>query len=326
MNDITRTTGDLSRYLNIIFDEEILLDQQKTILQQLKTHMPTKEQVAVPARMEFKNPAGKNTFKFFYYCLPVAAISALLGFIFNALLGTIETLGGLVLTAIFMGELTLLIFCARRYDEDNESEHKKIEQNQLDIENAIQKNKRLDKEYQLKFTMWNDAIRNIEYRIEEIKSVLGLIYSDNIIYIKYRNLVAISALKEYIESGRAKSLADAYDKFELEYRLDNMQNALNKIDNKLNLVLDKLDGVTYELESAIRQNSDRSKKFNLEMTEYMNAVIANQQVQQENLVLIKNDQQCIAENTKVLGYIKNTQQRTFDMSPFIKMYNNKMYQ
>ena len=57
----------------------------------------------------------------------------------------------------------------------------------------------------------------------------------------------------------------------------------------------------------------------------MDRVVENQQDQQKNLALIQNDQKCIAENTKVLGYIKNTQKRDFDMTPFIKMYNEKMY-
>ena len=341
MNDITRTTADLSGYLNIIFDEEILLDQQKTILQQLKAHMPTKEQVTVPKEMELsyhKSSSGTgiigSVLVFFHLCLPVAGIAFLIAGVFASIfLGEYEGALGFVVTVVVVAEIALMIFIGKvagdseeKETEQRKIEQRKIEQNQIDIKKAIWENKRLDKEYQSKLAMWNDAIRNIENRIVEIQNVLGLIYSDNIIYIKYRNLVAISALKEYIESGRAKSLAEAYDRFELEHRLDNMQSTLNKIDDKLNLVLDKLDDLSYELRSALKQNSDRSKKFNLEMTEYMNAVIANQQAQQENLVLIKNDQQCIAENTKVLGYIKNTQQRTFDMSPFIKMYNNKIYQ
>jgi len=342
MNDITRTTADLSEYLNIIFGEEILLDQQKTILQQLKAHMPTKEQVTVPKEMELSyHDEGSsgivdgivNVMVFFRLGLPVAGIASLIAVVIASIFGDYEGVGGFIVTFVVVAEIALMIFLGKAAGDSKEQEieqrkieQRKIEQNQIDIKKAIWENKRLDKEYQSKLAMWNDAIRNIENRIEEIQNVLGLIYSDNIIYIKYRNLVAISALKEYIESGRAKSLVEAYDKFELEHRLDNMQSTLNKIDDKLNLVLDKIDDLSYELRSALKQNSDRSKKFNLEMTEYMNAVIANQQAQQENLVLIKNDQQCIAENTKVLGYIKNTQQRTFDMSPFIKMYNNKMYQ
>lgn len=319
MNDITRTTADLAQYLNVIFGEEILLDKQKTLLQQLKLSKPVREHVNVPYEVK-EESSGVAFLMFLYYCIPAAIIGGIISIF----------LGGFDNDSVFWGcvigaEIVAFSISALFGSMDKAAAEEKIAKNRDEIRKAILKNEELEREYQTKLALWNEAIDHVENRIGEIKEVLALLYSDKVIYVKYQNLVAISAFKEYIDSGRVRTLLEAYDKFEVEYRLDTIQGTLNKIDHKLDLVLDKLDNMTFELAKAIRENSEESKKFNSEMMKYMDTVAKNQQKQQENLVLIQNDQRCIAENTKVLGYIKNTQKREIDITPFVKMYNQTMY-
>lgn len=320
MNDITRTTADLAQYLNVIFGEEILLDKQKTLLQQLKLSKPMREHVNVPCE-------EKKDSSFFVGCClfgEIAIPAAVVGIIIGAMLSTMIS-GYFMLWSVIGAEIIAALVAVFVSSWFVSSEEEKVDKNREEIRKAILKNEELEREYQTKLALWNEAINHVENRISEIKEVLALLYSDKVIYIKYQNLVAISAFKEYIDSGRVRTLLEAYDKFEVEYRLDTIQGTLNKIDHKLDLVLDKLDNMTFELAKAIRENSEESKKFNSEMMKYMDTVAKNQQKQKENLALIQNDQRCIAENTKVLGYIKNTQKRDIDMTPFVKMYNQKMY-
>lgn len=321
MNDITRTTADLAQYLNVIFGEEILLDKQKTLLQQLRVNMPALENVFVPHEWEQKHEGGGiAVFGFLVCCIPAAIIGAIISAFLGGLNSNSVCFGCMIVAEI----VTFIFFVYLGYSMDADEEEK-LAKNREEIRKAILKNEELEREYQTKLALWNEAINHVENRISEIKEVLALLYSDKVIYVKYQNLVAISAFKEYIDSGRVRTLLEAYDKFEVEYRLDTIQGTLNKIDHKLDLVLDKLDNMTFELAKAIRENSEESKKFNSEMMKYMDTVAKNQQKQKENLALIQNDQRCIAENTKVLGYIKNTQKRDIDMTPFVKMYNQKMY-
>ena len=321
MNDITRTTADLAQYLNVIFGEEILLDKQKTLLQQLKLSKPMREHVNVPCE-EKKDSSFFSSFFFgCYIFVKIGIPAAVVGLIIGAMISKDNFMVGPVIGAEIIAALVAVFVCSW-YDS---SEEEKVDKNRDEIRKAILKNEELEREYQTKLALWNEAINHVENRISEIKKVLALLYSDKVIYVKYQNLVAISAFKEYIDSGRVRTLLEAYDKFEVEYRLDTIQGTLNKIDHKLDLVLDKLDNMTFELAKAIRENSEESKKFNSEMMKYMDTVAKNQQKQKENLALIQNDQRCIAENTKVLGYIKNTQKREIDITPFVKMYNQKMY-
>lgn len=321
MNDITRTTADLAQYLNVIFGEEILLDKQKTLLQQLKLSKPMREHVNVPCE-EKKDSSFFSSFLFgCYIFVKIGIPAAVVGLIISAMISNDNFMVGPVIGAEIIAALVAVFACSW-YDS---SEEEKVDKNRDEIRKAILKNEELEREYQTKLALWNEAINHVENRISEIKEVLALLYSDKVIYVKYQNLVAISAFKEYIDSGRVRTLLEAYDKFEVEYRLDTIQGTLNKIDHKLDLVLDKLDNMTFELAKAIRENSEESKKFNSEMMKYMDTVAKNQQKQKENLALIQNDQRCIAENTKVLGYIKNTQKREIDITPFVKMYNQKMY-
>lgn len=331
MNDVTRTRTGLIEYLKVIFDHEILLNEQKTMLHQLERYNIQKESVKVPEKIKNENYTGGGISGFFSGCLPVA----LGGFIFAVISGGI--LFGVIeipmmvpwymyyFVCIGIGEAgwAWLVMAGEKSLKEDHS--KKVLENIKQRDQAEQENIRLEQEYELKVAAKNEMIDRLNLRINEIKEVLDLLYSDNLIYVKYRNLVAISAFREYIESGRANTLVDAYDKFEVEYRLDAIQDTLNRIDNKLDLVLDKLDNMTYELTNALRDNEKNSERFCQNMVQYMDKIVENQKNQEKNISLIQNDQKCIAENTKVLSYIKNTENRSFDMTPFVKMYNTQMY-
>ena len=325
MNDITKTTADLSKYLDTIFNEEILLNKQKMILQQLKAQGPIKEYVdASQEEKEYNEKIAAKSSEFqneeFWTNLVMIAMFIPLLIVVGVNTGFKGVIIAIVLFGIIYNGVCNFQNKTRRENEKELDEEYKEALKKVAFQNNL-----LEEKYNLQLSIWNDTIRHVEKRIDEIKEVLTLLYSDNIIYVKYRNIVAISAFKEYVESGRAKNLMEAYDRFELEYRLDTMQNTLNRIDDKLDLILNKIDNITFELSEALRKNNEESEKFRCDMIQYIDTIKENQEEQQKNLTLIQNDQHCIAENTKVLGYIKNTQKRNFDMTPFIKMYNQKMY-
>lgn len=324
MNDITKTPADLSKYLDIIFGEEILLNKQRMILQQLKGQEPIREYADTSDEEHKYEARKKEAMDTGSLWLGLGACIGIFGFIPAIILGAVNNgiKGAVVAVVILVVISGIVALYGDEKADDKTAEAKEEYRKQLqkaDFQNSI-----LERKYNSQLDAWKEAIQHIEARISEIEKVLTLLYSDNVIYVKYRNLVAISAIKEYVDSGRAKNLLEAYDRFEVEYRLDTMQNTLNRIDDKLDAVLSKLDNITYELSEALRRNNEESKKFRSDMVKYMDTVTYNQKEQLENLVLIKNDQNCIAENTKVLGYIKNTQKRDFDMSQFIKMYNQKL--
>ena len=78
--------------------------------------------------------------------------------------------------------------------------------------------------------------------LSQLETALANTYNENIIFPKYRNLVAISAINEYLLSERCTQLegADgAYNLYEMELRQ--------------NIVIDKLSAIVSDLEQ-IKQN------------------------------------------------------------------------
>lgn len=78
----------------------------------------------------------------------------------------------------------------------------------------------------------------IEIR-DETKRILEKFYDKNIIYPKYRDIVAVSSFYDYLSSGVCDSLEGhegCYNKFDLEVRLDTV---ISKLDD----VLDNLDQI-----------------------------------------------------------------------------------
>ena len=94
---------------------------------------------------------------------------------------------------------------------------------------------------------WNVALAQAEARrldapLAETKDILSRYYALDVIYPKYRNLVAMTSMYEYLASGRCTELTGpdgAYNLYEMELRQD--------------LIIDRLDSIVARLDN-IRKN------------------------------------------------------------------------
>lgn len=96
---------------------------------------------------------------------------------------------------------------------------------------------------------------------------LQTIYDKNIIFPKYRNLVMVCSLYEYICAGRCNKLEGsegAYNILELEIRLDRIITQLDRI----TVLLGKIQENQFVLYSAIQESNQRSAQI-LESTNRM---------------------------------------------------------
>lgn len=100
----------------------------------------------------------------------------------------------------------------------------------IDYNNNIKRDS-LDKEKLVKIELENEI-----QRLEKTKQILKGFYDKDIVFIKYRSLVSMSAILEYLLSGRCTTLPDAYNKYEEELR-----QAI--IIDKLDVIIDKLDRI-----------------------------------------------------------------------------------
>lgn len=133
--------------------------------------------------------------------------------------------------------------------------------------------------------------------MKKTRDTLMQLYSADIIFPKYRNLVAISSFYEYLESGRCSTLTGhegAYNIFENEIRL-------NHIIQQLDIVIKKLDEIKnnqYMLYDAIKESQKQNDKIVREIKS-----IKNQNIDiMHNTSISAYNSSIIAQNTEVIKW------------------------
>lgn len=105
-----------------------------------------------------------------------------------------------------------------------------------------------------------EIIRMTEDKKHEIQQALETFYGVDILFPKYRNLIAVCSLYEYFISGRYSELTGpdgAYNRYETEIRLD-------RIITKLDVIINKLDAIKanqYMLYDALQEGNQLTKRL-----------------------------------------------------------------
>ena len=166
---------------------------------------------------------------------------------------------------------------------DDSNSHKKAEYQNVAIrsKNAViqQNNRKVELEAQQKNALIASSVKQLQNSFENTNKLLMKIYESDVIYPKYRNLVAISSIYEYIDSGRCNSLdgADgAYNIYEVEVRLDKIVTNLDKVIVQLNQIkenqyylysaLQEIKPAVESLADAIKENTDKLDSLHAETT------------------------------------------------------------
>ncbi len=132
----------------------------------------------------------------------------------------------------------------------------------------------------------------IKSALANTKSELDRLYATNYIHPKYRNLIAVATIYEYIDTGRCNSLegADgAYNLFELEVRLD-------RIITKLDVIIRNLEQIRsnqyylYEAINNIQPQIEKVSNAIIENTNKLNEVAVNTAVTAYTAQVIERNQ------------------------------------
>lgn len=123
--------------------------------------------------------------------------------------------------------------------------------------NTDQYNQSLQKRMAVQASVLSQQIVTAQSTLASTRQLLQQYYSQDIIFPKYRNLVAVSMLYEYLSSGRCSQLEGhegAYNLYEQEIR---MNLILSKLDDVL-AHLDRIESSQYELARAIREGNKKA--------------------------------------------------------------------
>lgn len=167
--------------------------------------------------------------------------------------------------------------------------------------------------------MINNEIEQAEGLLKRIYQTRNQLYSANIVFGKYRDLVALATFYEYLMAGRCAELEGrdgAYNLYESEIRanliiskLTDIEKSLKKIEqsqymicsqlSEMNRTLDRINdtmGAAYTAIMDIRTNSK-------DMKEYMAHIAQNTKVMAHNTAVTAYYSKINAELTNALGFM-----------------------
>lgn len=146
---------------------------------------------------------------------------------------------------------------AQRYEKAMADYHQQQINHSAEVQKAIgEYNVAMQKHYGA-LADYNDALTDMMNRYDttllSLENALKKHYSQNVVFEKYRNLVAISTFEEYLMSGRCETLEGAngaYNLYEMELRQNVIINQLSSIISNLEQIRNNQYTLYHELTKA----------------------------------------------------------------------------
>lgn len=215
-------------YIKNIKDLEVSCYQQKLFMKRIKSKIESLEE-EVSAASPFPSMISEIVAVIFFVGI-AALIGGVIGIFFSAVPKGIM-IGSGIATAL---GLIILISAV----SDRKKYKKEIENEKMEIEGLT------------------EVLSDNENKLEETAEVLKQYYDKNVVYPKYREMVAICSICEYLESGRCFTLEGpdgAYNLYETEVRADLI---IRKLDDVIRH-LDRLSAGQQMLANIIRDSNDK---------------------------------------------------------------------
>ena len=172
------------------------------------------------------------------------------------------------------------------------------------IEQVKAENKEKQKQYNLAFNEYkelacqhiqekNNAHKLIFGSGRKLREALDSLYDMDVIYPKYRNLVAVSMIYEYLSSGRCDRLDGpdgAYNLYEMELRQNIIIGQLSSIVENLNQIRNNQFTLYNELVSANQRAASMLSDIgnNVKISAYQNEAAAKNAEALKYISLIKH--------------------------------------
>ena len=145
-----------------------------------------------------------------------------------------------------------------------------------------------------------DEIEKIESIYDDTEEVLYRYYEMDIIFPKYRNLLAVSSFYDYLSSGRCDSLEGhegAYNIFEIERRFEKI---CDKLDEAI-YHLESLENNQYMLYSALQRCTQKAEQI----TDYLENLDCSIKNIENSHEIIEYNSSITAQNTEALKWLEN---------------------
>ena len=223
-----------------IYTQKNLMSSHQKVINDKRPVSPEMKTIVAPQKPKLKEVDRADIVSYIIF-IALPFLVAIVGFaLSNMFWGVVGTLVGVFFTIGFLGIAS--------DNKKAEKENKKLEE---DYEKELEKYKKdyadSDAVYRKELDKYNIAIADHkQYHCEtmgkhntalsSLETALEELYSENVIFPKYRNLVAITTINEYLLSGRCEQLEGpdgAYNLYEMELRQNIVISKLSSIVNNL---------------------------------------------------------------------------------------------
>lgn len=291
-------TTDLKNYLSRVYGLEVLLYQENALVKAIKNKIYPLEHWrpdADESSSSFWNYFRNSENGVFIYPLVGLAFIAGMYKTFMSVFFSGNNVYAWIQYPLVIGIISFSIICSFTYVRWQKKEQDTQKRNlNIKARNKIQKEKN---EQQL--AILNNELSIVQRERQRTSAALQQYYAKNIIYSKYRNLVAVSSFLDYLQAGNCTALEGpngAYNKFDIEIRLGVIIQKLDDIITHL----DRIENNQYMLYSAIQQSNQNTAKMSSELAK---ATQHLQQIQNCAEITAYNSR-ITAQNTEFIKWIE----------------------
>ena len=252
-----------------------------------------------------QEPDEQNTGGAAAACVIVALVFLFFGI--NSLSALNFLIAGLA-TIVAVG---ILIDGKRRQEREEEEYQAKLQeyennlgQYQLRLSEIESENQKKRDMYEKQLVAYSEEVADYESRGKAVmhelfdakwnlEEALISLYEEGIIYSKYRNLVAVSTIYEYLASGRCDQLEGpngAYNLYEMELRQNIVIGQLSTITEHLEQIKENQYTLYYEIQNANRNSESMLSSIgdDVKFSAYQNAATAKNVETMRYISMMKN--------------------------------------
>ena len=252
-----------------------------------------------------QEPDEQNTGGAAAACFIVALVFLFFGI--NSLSALNFLIAGLA-TIVAVG---ILIDGKRRQEREEEEYQAKLQeyennlgQYQLRLSEIESENQKKRDMYEKQLVAYSEEVADYESRGKAVmhelfdakwnlEEALISLYEEGIIYSKYRNLVAVSTIYEYLASGRCDQLEGpngAYNLYEMELRQNIVIGQLSTITEHLEQIKENQYTLYYEIQKANRNSESMLSSIgdDVKFSAYQNAATAKNVETMRYISMMKN--------------------------------------
>ena len=284
--DLKAYTARAVELESAIYTQKKLMTDHQSLMAKQRPAAPQKPDLRIPVKPTQPDNMGSSSGS--YVLMIIIAIPILIGCI--AFISALPVLGLIMLAACAYGFFSI-ISSQNRDKNAAQDAQQKYERDMIEYNRQMEEYHR---HYQLAYDNYSNLMQNWNVRVDEydrksnkitqqhddvlaaLEATLKAHYEQNVIFPKYRDMVAITTINEYLMSGRCFELegpSGAYNLYEIELRQ--------------NIIIDQLSTIISSLEQI------RNNQFSL----YQELVKANTTVND-----ILYEVQGVKENTRLTAY------------------------